>query len=210
MSPTSTMVRATDAAAIAGISPQRLHYWERTALVRPTVDRELSQRKRIRLYDINDLTTLLVVADLVNHPSISLQHVRRVADRLREYGYARPLSELTFRIDHDEIVFQHPDGTWEGSSKPSQTLDVTVRIDLDELHGQAMKALERPRRIGRSRIEKRRGVLASKPVLADTRIPVTAVQSYLSRGYSDEEILLAYPELEQADIDEVRGAREAS
>lgn len=204
------MVRAADAAEIAGISPQRLHYWERTDLVSPTVTRQISKGKRVRLYDVRDLTTLMVVAKLVRNPSISLQHVRKVVEHLRGTGYDAPLTELRFRIDHDEIVFQHPDGMWEGSAIADQMVEVTLRIDLAEMHHAAEQAIDRPRRIGASRIERRRGVLASKPVLADTRVPVSAVEIYLARGFDDDEILSAFPELEPADINVVRKQRAAS
>jgi uncharacterized protein (DUF433 family) len=47
------------------------------------------------------------------------------------------------------------------------------------------------------RIEKRRGVHASAPVFAGTRIRVATVQRYLQQGYQTEAILQAFPDPKQ-------------
>ena len=47
-----TMVRAPTAARIAGISSQRLWYWEKTNLVGPAVVRRISERNIVRLYSL--------------------------------------------------------------------------------------------------------------------------------------------------------------
>lgn len=53
-------------------------------------------------------------------------------------------------------------------------------------------------------IEKRRGVLGSKPVIAGTRTSVDAVREYIAAGFPDDEIIRAYPHLEAEDIAAVR------
>lgn len=53
-------------------------------------------------------------------------------------------------------------------------------------------------------IVKRRGVMGSKPIFAGTRTPVSALSSYVSRGYSTEQILNAFPHLTPADVDAAR------
>jgi uncharacterized protein (DUF433 family) len=54
------------------------------------------------------------------------------------------------------------------------------------------------------RVEKRRGVHASAPVLAGTRIRVATVQRYLQQGYETDAILKAFPDLQVEDVDEAR------
>jgi uncharacterized protein (DUF433 family) len=53
-------------------------------------------------------------------------------------------------------------------------------------------------------VVKRRGVHASAPVFAGTRIRVSTVQDYLRHGSTTEVILEAFPDLRPADVDEAR------
>jgi len=54
------------------------------------------------------------------------------------------------------------------------------------------------------RTERRRGALGNKPLLAGTRIPVDTVRRYLQAGRSTADVLEAYPDLTEADIEAVR------
>ena len=101
-----------------------------------------------------------------------------------------------------EIYFQHPDGRWEGDLRPDQIVIVEV-ILLDPLRLRIDKAAARPAEEA-GRVEKRRGVHASAPVFAGTRIRVSTVQRYLRQGYQTEEILEAFPDLSVADVEEAR------
>jgi uncharacterized protein (DUF433 family) len=47
-------------------------------------------------------------------------------------------------------------------------------------------------------------VLGYKPVFAGTRVPVAAVMPYLQRGLPVEEILEAFPQLTEKDIEVAR------
>ena len=197
-----TMVPAGRAAELAGIYPQRLWYWERTGLIQPTLTKRLSERNIVRLYALDRLVELVAAAALVKQPGISLQHLRKILRRLRTDGYEAPLRELRYAVLGEEVYFQHPDGTWEGSLKPWQLVAYHV-LDLREIHNTVEQRLSRsPSSIGK--IEKRRSVHGSKPVLAATRVPVSAVESLIAAGKTDEEILEAYPELELADLEAVK------
>jgi uncharacterized protein (DUF433 family) len=49
-----------------------------------------------------------------------------------------------------------------------------------------------------------RGVHASAPVFAGTRIRVSTVQDYLQHGYGTDAILEAFPDLKAADVEKAR------
>jgi uncharacterized protein (DUF433 family) len=197
------MVPARRAAEIAGISRQRLWYWESTELIEPTIHRTLSSRNVVRLYSLDRLLELVVAATLVRTPGISLQHLRHVLAYLREEGgYEAPLRELRFAVEGSEVYFQHPDGTWEGSRRPSQ-LVARQLLDLDEIREVIRGHLARSSR-ERGRIEKRRKVLGSKPVFAGTRVPYSAVASFIEAGATDNEILEAFPNLGWEDVGAAR------
>jgi DNA-binding transcriptional MerR regulator len=190
----------TRAARLAGVSLRRLRYWEASGLVVPSIERTFSPRNTVRLYAYQDLLALLVVATLRTERAMSLQHIRRVVAHLRARGYEAPLNELKFATLGQEIYFQHPDGSWEGDLRPDQIVLVQT-IRLESLRLRIDNAARRSAAdVGR--VTKHRGVHASAPVFAGTRIRVSTVQDYLRHGYETQAILNAFPDLEAADVDE--------
>ena len=192
----------TQARQLAGVSMRRLRYWEEVGLVVPSIKRRLSDHNTVRLYSYQDLLALLVVTALRTERGMSLQKIRRVVRHLRSRGYQAPLRELKFTTVGDEIYFQHPDGTWEGDLQPDQIVLAEV-IHLDPLRLRIDKAASRSADDA-GRVEKRRGVHASAPVFAGTRIRVATVQRYLQQGYETSVILEAFPDLRVEDIDAAR------
>ncbi len=195
----------TRAAKLARVSMRRLRYWEETNLVRPSIKRQLSPRNTVRLYSFQDLLSLLVVAELRTERDMSLQHIRRVVQHLRSRGYEAPLRELkfaTFGREGREIYFQHPDGSWEGDLRPDQIVLEKV-LRLDPLRARINQAVRRPAKDA-GRVVTLRGVHASAPVFAGTRIRVSTVQDYLQHGYGTDAILEAFPDLRAADVEKAR------
>jgi DNA-binding transcriptional MerR regulator len=201
-SETEELLAFDDARArhLAGVSIGRLRYWEDTELVVPSIRRQLSPRHTVRLYSFTDLLSLLVVTELRTQRGMSLQHVRRVVEHLRSRGYKAPLRELKFATLGGEIYFQHPDGTWEGDLRPDQIVLEEV-LRLDRLGSRITRAAERPADDA-GRVLKNRGVHASAPVFAGTRIRVSTVQDYLRHGFDTVAILEAFPDLSPADVAE--------
>jgi uncharacterized protein (DUF433 family) len=188
------------AARIARLTLRRVDYWAETDLVAPSVDRRLSARRRIRLYGFVDLLALAVAAELTDR-GVSLQHVRQIVSRLKARGYQHPLTELRYATVGKQVYFQLEDGTWEGGLRRDQIVLHEV-LNLLPLRSRIVRGVARDDlQIGR--IEKRRGVHGSKPVLAGTRIPVETVRRYLQAGRSMQDVLDAYPDLTEADIEAV-------
>ncbi len=179
---------------------RRLRYWEERALVVPSIKRKLSGQTTVRLYSYHDLLSLLVVSVLRTERVMSLQRIRRVVQHLQSRGYEAPLRELKFATLGREVYFQHPDGSWEGDLRPNQIVLVKT-ILLDPLRLRIENAARRSAN-DVSRVVKRRGVHASAPVFAGTRIRVSTVLEYLRHDYGAEAILEAFPDLEAGDIDE--------
>jgi DNA-binding transcriptional MerR regulator len=190
----------TRARQLARVSMRRLRYWEETGLVVPSIRRQLSPKNTVRLYSFQDLLALLVVAELRTERDMSLQDIRRVVEHLRSRGYGAPLREVKFATLGGEIYFQHPDGTWEGDLRPDQRVLEKV-LHLDPLRARIARAAER-RADEAGQVVKKRGVHASAPVFAGTRIRVSTVQEYLRHGYDTDAILEAFPDLRAADVAE--------
>lgn len=189
------------AAKIARLSRRRVDYWAETGLVTPSVDRKLSVRRRVRLYGFLDLLALAVAAELTER-GVSLQHIRQIVRRLKARGYKDPLTELRYATVAKQLYFQLEDGTWEGGLRPDQIVFHQV-LNLEPIRNRIARGVARDeQQVGQ--IEKRRGVRGSKPVLAGTRIPVATVRRYLDAGRSTADVLEAYPDLTEADIEAVR------
>lgn len=189
-----------------GFSRSQLRYWDRVGLVHPATVRKLSERNVVRLYDFRGLLALLVIRELKGF-NFSTFRIRHIVEYLgASYDYSHPLTQLRFAVvAGNEIVFQHLDGTWEGHRKASQII-LEHTLHLQPLRAQLKDALARPHQ-ETGKVEKRRKVLGSKPVMAGTRVPVDAVEAWLARGESTERILKAYPQLTKADVDAVRRNR---
>lgn len=189
------------AGEIAAISRQRLRYWEKTDLITPDVERVISPRNVVRLYSLPRVVELVVASEL-RRQGVSLQHIRRIIEHLRERGYKAPLREVRFALSGDRVMFQHVDGSWEDSRRPFQGVMWQV-IDLDEIRTRIRSRLSRSSSDA-GVVEKRRKVQASKPVFRGTRVPVEAVEGYVKAGKSVREILEAFPSLTEDDIEAAR------
>jgi uncharacterized protein (DUF433 family) len=81
---------------------------------------------------------------------------------------------------------------------------LTHLLDLDAIRIRVRSAAGRRDVSQAGRIERRRGVLGSKPVFAGTRIPVASVVAFLGAGRSVDEVLAAYPQLSPEDVEAAR------
>jgi len=129
------------AAHVAAISPQRLRYWEKTGLVTPDVEREISPRNVVRLYSLPRVVELVAASEL-RRQGVSLQHIRKIIAHLRGQGYESPLREVRFALSGERVLFQHVDGGWEDSRQPFQGVFWHV-IDLEEIRTRVQGRLQR-------------------------------------------------------------------
>lgn len=196
-------IPAAAAARLSGVSERRLQAWDQAKLVQPSIRRKVSDRNTVRLYGFQELVELRVLTALHDR-HMSPQHIGKIIRRLREQGYDAPLRQLIYAVSEKELFFQHPNGDWEGGCRPDQIVIHEV-LDLELVRQHVREALGQSRpRSSEGVIERRRRVVGSKPVLSGTRTPVSAILSYVRRGYSDEKILEAFPNLTHSDIRSVR------
>jgi DNA-binding transcriptional MerR regulator len=88
--------RGTSAATAAGISYRQLDYWDRTALVQPSV-RGATGSGTQRLYAFRDILVLKLVKRLLD-TGVSLQQIRIAIDQLRKSGI-NDLAKTTLMSD---------------------------------------------------------------------------------------------------------------
>lgn len=197
-------VNAATASRITRLSDRQLDYWAGTGLIGPSITTRLTPGRRVRLYGFLDLLALMVAAELKER-RITLQHIRAVVRHLRSRGYDRPLTEVRFATLGREVYFQHDDGSWEGGIAPDQ-LVLSEVLNLRPLRRRIAEGVRRSEEDA-GQVERRRGTLGSKPVLAGTRVPVETVRRYLDAGRSVEQIIESFPVLTRADVEAVRAGR---
>ena len=95
---------------IVGISYRQLDYWDKTGLVRPSVQHARGKGSR-RVYSFEDLVELRVVARLLT-AGISLPSVRKAARYMREHfaDVVRPLARLTLIPEGKGALVRTTDG----------------------------------------------------------------------------------------------------
>lgn len=182
--------------ALTGASKRQLQYWDEEGFLSPSLRRREGKGRR-RLYTFRDLVSLRVVAQL-RQAGISLQLIRKVVEHLRGLDYEHPLTEIRFWAVDGELYFREAD-TIRGGHRLTQAViagTVPLAAIVEELEAEIV-ALER-RRPGE--LEKRRGTLGSKLLIAGTRIPVASVKRLRADGADEAEILSLYPDLTPADV----------
>jgi len=182
---------------LTGLSARQLQYWDEQRFLSPSL-RGGKGKGRRRLYDFRDLVSLRVAADL-RRQGISLQLIRKAVAHLRELDYEEPLSQIRFwSPDGKQLLFSEAD-TIREARRPAQTIAwwaVPVAAIVDELE----RGIVRLDRRQHGRVERRRGALGSKLLIAGTRIPVESVQRLHTDGADEGEILRLYPDLNAADV----------
>ena len=202
------------AAELTGLSNRQLDYWRTTRLMEPSTSHAVSDYRSVRLYDFADMLELATIAQLLES-EVPTRRVRKIVDRMRKRGVARPLSEIRYGVAERSlkksgkpgqllVVLVLEDGTLEGDDTPGQMV-LQGSVDVTEIRAKLISSTERGGDdVGR--VEKRRGALGSKEVFAGTRIPVATVKSYLREGVPEHEILEAFPALRSEDVEAVRSA----
>ena len=95
---------------VVGISYRQLDYWDKTALIRPSVQRARGKGSR-RLYSFEDLVELRVVAKLLG-AGIHLPAVRKATRYMRQHftDVVRPLARLALHTDGKRVLVTTTDG----------------------------------------------------------------------------------------------------
>lgn len=95
---------------VVGISYRQLDYWDKTGLIRPSVQKARGKGSR-RLYSFEDLVELRVVAKLLG-AGLLLPAVRKAARYLRLHfaDVVRPLARLALQTDGKHALVQTTDG----------------------------------------------------------------------------------------------------
>ena len=184
-------------AQLTGISIGQLRYWDKTEFFQPEFG--WSERSVVysRIYSYLDVVSLRVISRLRKH--VPLQRLRVVKEKLAEHN-PDIWRSLTLWVDGKEVAFLHPN-----SKKPEQVvtgqkiMQLPMADAMDDLEAKVESLFKRSKDLS-GQIDQHRLVMRNKPVVAGTRIPVSAIKAFHEAGYSAAEIVAEYPTLTFDDV----------
>lgn len=186
------------ATTLSGVSRAQLRRWDTTTFFIPSLADE--QRKAFgRIYSFRDIVALRVLNQLRNVYGISMPELRKTAAALRRLG-ENVWTAKTLYVHNRRVVFDEPETLKKREITSQQYVaDIPLAVAVTSARD-AIAALNRrgDDRIGH--VVRKRFVVQSAPVLAGTRIPVSAIKAFAAAGFSPAEIVNEYPGLTVADV----------
>lgn len=186
------------AARLTGVSRRQLASWDRDGFFTPSVS-DGERAAYARLYSFRDLLSLKVLNQLRNHTRVSMDHLREVKRDLAHLGEDMWVKSTLFLLGKN-VVIQRDDDTRHEAGTGQEVFQIPLRVIVGGMRERIREMNKRGSdEIGH--IERTRGIVSNKPVIAGTRIPVSAIKEFAEAGYSVEQILKEYPSLERADVE---------
>lgn len=178
---------------LTGVTQSQLRYWHRTKLFSPSF--------ADRIYTFRDIVSLRVLGVLRNQYQISLQHLRKVSDRLAHLTDDR-WTGVRLYVLGKKVAWQEP-----GTARPQEIVSrqyvlPTIQLEavVSDTHRDiACLNVRGDEQVGK--ITKSRNINHNAAVVAGTRIRVRAIKRFHEAGYSVEQILKEYPDLNEKDIE---------
>lgn len=207
MDDTTVVLRAFSvdhAARVTRLSRSRLTRWDRLGFFSPELADEADEGNPYsRVYSFNDLVGLRTLAVLTDKYRVPQSELKKAYDLLRQQA-GRPWSEVKITVANRKIVIFDDEG------RPVNVTDGQYSFQEIPLPEIARDVAERAQAL-RQRdndqigvIERHKFVVRNAPVMAGTRIPVAAIESFIQAGYDDEGVVAEYPGLTKFDVSTVR------
>ena len=189
-----------DAARLSGLSVWQLREWDRSGFLRPSYAPDNRQLPHSRVYSFRDIVALRVLGQLRNTHHVSLQHLKKVSQKLAEFGDAKWTSTTLYVLGR-KVVFDDPRSKERKEVLSGQRVfDIPLRIAAADTR-KAIRLLNKRDPGDAGKIVSDRFVMENQPVFNKTRIPVAVVKRYLAAGYSTDGIIKEFPSLSVADIE---------
>ena len=183
---------------LSGVSLNQLRRWDADGFFQPSI----ADLKRVpfgRVYSFRDIVSLRVLNDLRNKNKIPLSHLRDVSQTLAHFGDER-WTKTTLYVLGRRVVFDDPRTDLRQEVVSGQRVfDIPLRVVIASTKKAVLQLGERADKAGQ--IVRARFVSQNEPVMAGTRVPVSAVQDFARAGYSADRIIKEFPDLTLADVE---------
>lgn len=194
---------------ITGLSKTRLARWDRLGFFSPEYsgddERHYPYARVYSFVDLVGLRTLKILSDVHRVP---LDELRKAARELKKRS-DRPWSEIPLAVLKRRVVF-------DLDTNPRNVTDGQYALKHIPLQPIAQEIRERANRLRRrdesqiGHTEKHKFIQRNAEVISGTRIPVSAIDSFVQAGYSNNEILKEYPSLSVRDVKAIRQRAKSS
>jgi DNA-binding transcriptional MerR regulator len=190
------------AARLTGLSKSRLTRWDRLGFFSPEYVGDGDRgNPYARVYSYGDLVGLRTLKILADEHNVSLAELRKAAAEL-ERRSSRPWSEIPVGVLKGKVLFDLD--TAPRNADGEYALKVVLLGPIAQAVEQDAQRLRERDANDVGRIENNRFVVHNADVVAGTRIPVAAIESFIDAGYDNPAIIAEYPTLTPGDIDAVR------
>ena len=184
---------------LTGLTKAQLLYWDRAGFFAPSYADDDRRSPYSRVYSFRDVVGLRTLWRLTEEFHVSLQHLRKVAEKLNHLTNDLWSSQILYVFDR-KVVF---DETGTGRLREVLSDQYVNGLALGEVISDMRQAVERLRQrrddqIGQ--IMRSRFVNHNAAVIAGTRIPVSAVRDFAEAGYTPGQIIKEYPDLTEQDV----------
>ncbi len=192
-----------DASRLTGVSEGQLKAWDRDGFLSPSYRSGEPRQPFSRIYSFRDLVALRVLSSLRNEHRVPMQHLRQVAQKLAGLGNDRWTS-TTLSVLGKKVVFDDPSVSERREIVSGQrVLAIPLKVAASNMR-QAIQDMNQRSDEALGHVVTGRFVQNNQPVFEGTRIPVSAVVSYLEAGYDVDAILTEYPDLRPEDVEAAR------
>lgn len=183
---------------LTGLSRRQLSYWDRTGFFAPTFGYAQGSGPYSRVYSFKDVVGLRTLARMRRDHEIPLQHLRAVGRVLLE-RYSEPWSELAFYIVGRQVFFRASEASAAANASGQSVFEFALERVAEEIQAE-IDELSRRKEEDFGKVVKIRQVAESRPVIAGTRTPTSALWSFHEAGFSIAEIVGEYPDLTERDV----------
>lgn len=190
------------AAKVTRLSKTRLTRWDRLGFFSPEMaDPEDRGNPYGRVYSYRDLVGLRTLAVLADKHRLSLRELRKAHDVLAQHS-DKPWSQMQLSVLNRKVVYD-----LGGAPRDTEGQLAGNHVPLDTIASEVARRADALRKRDNDQIgvfENHKFIAHNARVLAGTRIPVSAVESFIDAGYSDTAIVAEYPTLTKFDVAMVR------
>ena len=184
---------------LTGVTRAQLRRWDRTDFFKPAFAGS-STRAFSRIYSFRDIVSLRVLNQLRNIYNVTMPELRKAAAGMTHLGDDR-WATASLWVHRGKVVYQEPatEDRYEASTA-QKMLEIPLQIAISDTK-EAVASMNRrdPAKIGT--VIRTKYVNNMVPVLAGTRVPVSAIKGYVDAGYSTKHILHEFPDLTAADVE---------
>jgi DNA-binding transcriptional MerR regulator len=185
---------------ITGLAKGRLRYWARTGFFKPSYTDEDVRLPFSRFYSFKDIVALRTLEMLRVQNEVTLQHLRKVAEKLSHLKDDLWTKTTLFVVGR-KVAFVNPEtGTPQEVVSGQYLLGIPLKKMMEDTCADIVNLTAR-RTAEVGRVSRSRGISRNAWVVSGTRIPIAAIKRLHEDGFGIKEIIEEYPDLTKEDVE---------